>query len=94
VRFVIRTFVLHISIAKPLGESGKLQLTRDMAELEFALSAFMVENLQGKRGGDLGSVGEDYRVLRAMRYVHLFDFFSTFTYLAFTGLFSFLTMLN
>jgi conserved oligomeric Golgi complex subunit 5 len=68
VRFVIRTFVLHISIAKPLGESGKLQLTRDMAELEFALSAFMVANLQGKRGGDLGSVGEDYHVLRAMRY--------------------------
>jgi hypothetical protein len=67
VKFVIRTFVLHVSIAKPLGESGKLQLTSDMAELEFALSAFMVEDKQSKRGGNLDSVGNDYRALRAMR---------------------------
>jgi conserved oligomeric Golgi complex subunit 5 len=67
VTFVIRTFVLHMSIAKPLGESGKLQLTSDMTELEFALSAFMVEDKQSKRGGDLDSVGNDYRALRAMR---------------------------
>lgn len=69
VKFVIRTFVLHVSIAKPLGESGKLQLTSDMTELEFTLGAFMVEDKQGKRGGNLDSVGDDYRVLRAMRYV-------------------------
>ena len=69
VRFVIRTFVLHVSIAKPLGENGKLQLTSDMAELEFALSVFMAESLQSKRGGNLESVGENYRVLRAMRCV-------------------------
>jgi conserved oligomeric Golgi complex subunit 5 len=68
VKFVIRTFVMHVSMAKPLGESGKLQLTSDMTDLEFALSAFMVENLQSKRGGDLESVGDDYRTLRAMRY--------------------------
>jgi len=67
VKFVIRTFVLHVSIAKPLGESGKLQLTSDMTELEFALSAFMVEDKQGKRGGNLDSVGDDYRALRAIR---------------------------
>lgn len=67
VKFVIRTFVLHVSIAKPLGESGKLQLTSDMTELEFALSAFMVEDKQGKRGGNLDSVGNDYKALRAMR---------------------------
>ncbi|KAJ7078893.1 Golgi transport complex subunit 5-domain-containing protein [Mycena belliarum] len=67
VKFVIRTFVLHVSIAKPLGESGKLQLTSDMTELEFALSAFLVENAQSKRGGSLESVGDDYRILRAMR---------------------------
>ncbi|KAJ7188486.1 hypothetical protein C8R46DRAFT_1157508 [Mycena filopes] len=53
VKFVIRTFVLHLSIAKPLGESGKLQLTSDMTELEFALSAFLVDNAQSKRGGSL-----------------------------------------
>ncbi|KAJ6603113.1 Golgi transport complex subunit 5-domain-containing protein [Mycena sp. CBHHK59/15] len=67
VKFVIRTFVLHVSIAKPLGESGKLQLTSDMTELEFALSAFLVENAQSKRGGSLETVGDDYRILRAMR---------------------------
>ncbi|KAJ7647511.1 hypothetical protein FB45DRAFT_893628 [Roridomyces roridus] len=67
VKFVIRTFVLHVSIAKPLGESGKLQLTSDMTELEFALSAFLVENAQSKRGGSLESVGGDYLILRAMR---------------------------
>ena len=64
----MRTFVLHISIAKPLGESGKLQLTRDMTELEFALSAFLVEGTQSKRGGNLETVGDGYKVLRAMRY--------------------------
>jgi hypothetical protein len=67
VRFVIRSFVLHVSIAKPIGENGKLQLTSDMTELEFALSAFMVDNPQSKRGGNLESVGEEYRILRAMR---------------------------
>jgi hypothetical protein len=67
VQYVIRTFVLHVSIAKPLGESGKLQLTSDMTELEFALSAFMVENSQNKRGDSLDTVGDDYRSLRAMR---------------------------
>jgi conserved oligomeric Golgi complex subunit 5 len=67
VRYVIRTFVLHISIAKPLSESGKLQLTSDMTELEFALSAFLIENPQSKRGGNLDVVGDDYKLLRAMR---------------------------
>lgn len=66
VRFAIRTFVLHASIAKPLGESGKLQLTTDMTELEFALSAFMSDG-DKRRGADWESVGEDYRALRAMR---------------------------
>jgi conserved oligomeric Golgi complex subunit 5 len=68
VKFVIRTFVLHMSIAKPLGESGKLQLTSDMTELEFALSAFVVEDKQSKRGSILDGVGDNYRALRAMRW--------------------------
>ncbi|KAJ6497874.1 Golgi transport complex subunit 5-domain-containing protein [Mycena sanguinolenta] len=67
VKFVIRTFILHVSIANPLGESGKLQLTSDMTELEFALSAFLMESGSSKRGGSLESVGDDYRILRAMR---------------------------
>lgn len=64
---MIRTFVLHVSIARPLGEGGKLQLTSDMTELEFALSAFMAENSQSKRSSDLETIGDDYRALRALR---------------------------
>lgn len=59
--------MLHASIAKPLGESGKLQLTTDMTELEFAVNAFLADNLQSKRGGNLESIGEEYKTLRAMR---------------------------
>ena len=69
VQYVIKTFVLHASIAKPLGETGKLQLTSDMTELEFALSAFMSDKSQNKRGGSWGGVQEEYKCLRAMRYV-------------------------
>lgn len=63
VKYIIRIFVLHASIAKPLGESGKLQLTTDMTELEFALGAFLGPS--SKRG--LEVAGEEYRMLRAMR---------------------------
>ena len=69
VKNVIRAFVLHMSIAKPLSESGKLQLTTDMTELEFALGSFLSEGNQSKHGAKLDSIGEDYKVLRAMRYV-------------------------
>ncbi|TEB37536.1 hypothetical protein FA13DRAFT_1786654 [Coprinellus micaceus] len=67
VKYTIRNFLLHISIAKPLSEGGKLQMTSDMTELEFALNAFMAENNQAKRGDNLQSLGEEYRALRAMR---------------------------
>lgn len=59
--------MLHASIAKPLGETGKLQLTSDMTELEFALSAFMSDKGRNKRGADWSGVQEEYRCLRAMR---------------------------
>ena len=76
----MRVFVLHVSIAKPLSESGKLQLTTDMTELEFACSAFLAETGPGvgstaskrasRRGVNLESVvGEEYKTLRAMRSV-------------------------
>jgi len=65
VKYIIRIFVLHASIAKPLGESGKLQLTTDMTELEFALNAFLGPS--SKRG--LETAGEEYKMLRAMRSV-------------------------
>jgi hypothetical protein len=63
VKYVIRIFVLHASIAKPLGESGKLQLTTDMTELEFTLGTFLGPS--SKRG--LEVAGEEYKMLRAMR---------------------------
>lgn len=66
---VMRSFVIHASIAKPLGEGGKLQLTSDMTELEFALSAFTAESgTKNKRTSNISIIGDDYRALRAMRY--------------------------
>ncbi|KAH0827442.1 Golgi transport complex subunit 5-domain-containing protein [Lanmaoa asiatica] len=73
VKYVIRIFVLHASIAKPLGESGKLQLTTDMAELEFSLNAFLADGSQSKRGGNLESIGDEYKALRAMRPLLFFE---------------------
>ena len=68
-RHVLRAFVLHASIVKPLDETIKLQLTRDMTEFEFSLGAFMSER-KGKRGsgsGGLDAAGSEYRALRALR---------------------------
>lgn len=69
-KYVIKTFLLHASIAKPLGETGKLQLTSDMTEFEFALSAFMTDGARKKRGADWERVREEYKALRAMRCVY------------------------
>jgi len=69
-RHTLQTFVLHISIVKPLGESGKLQLTTDMTELEFALNTLLAEGVaQGstKQRWKLDVLGADYKALRAMR---------------------------
>ncbi|QRW11451.1 conserved oligomeric Golgi complex subunit 5 [Ceratobasidium sp. AG-Ba] len=65
-RNAIRTFVLNASIIKPLGEAGKLQLTSDMTELEFSLGSFVADS--GRRKSlSLDALGDDYRVLRALR---------------------------
>lgn len=69
VNYVIKTFLLHASIVKPLGERGKLQLTSDMTEVEFALNTFMVDSPQSHKAGGLETVGSEYKALRAMRYV-------------------------
>jgi len=73
VRYILKAFVLHASIVKPLDETCKLQLTNDMTELEFSLGAFVSEG-KGKRGrGGSGSglgldaAGPAYRALRALR---------------------------
>ncbi|KAI0036874.1 Golgi transport complex subunit 5-domain-containing protein [Vararia minispora EC-137] len=67
VRYIIKIFVLHASIVKPLDEARKLQLTNDMTELEFSLSSFLIQSPLAKRGGSLDVIGEDYKTLRAMR---------------------------
>jgi conserved oligomeric Golgi complex subunit 5 len=65
-RNAIRTFVLNASIIKPLGEAGKLQLTSDMTELEFSLGSFVADS--GRRKSlSLDALGDDYRILRALR---------------------------
>lgn len=66
-KYILRTFIVHLSIARPLGEGGKLQLTTDMTELEFALSAFIVDPAHPQRAGGMHLLGDDYKMLRAMR---------------------------
>ncbi|EXB30291.1 hypothetical protein L484_020933 [Morus notabilis] len=55
---VLIFFIRHASLLRPLSESGKLRMARDMAELELAVgqSLFPVEQL-----------GAPYRALRAFR---------------------------
>ncbi|KAJ9100674.1 hypothetical protein QFC21_003719 [Naganishia friedmannii] len=69
VRYVINTFLLHASITRPLGESGKLKLTGDMTELEFALGIFLTTgSVQGQRNiMRLEMAGDAYKALRAFR---------------------------
>ncbi|KAJ9113081.1 hypothetical protein QFC20_001968 [Naganishia adeliensis] len=69
VSFVINTFLLHASITRPLGESGKLKLTGDMTELEFALGIFLTTGtVQGQRNTmRLEMAGDAYKALRTFR---------------------------
>lgn len=55
---VLILFIRHASLVRPLSESGKLRMARDMAELELAVgqNLFPVEQL-----------GAPYRALRALR---------------------------
>lgn len=55
---VLVFFIRHASLVRPLSESGKLRMARDMAELELAVgqNLFPVEQL-----------GAPYRALRAFR---------------------------
>lgn len=73
VRRVIRSFVLNASLAKPLGESGRLQLTTDMTEFEFALNAFMMQggSQNNRNSMKVDAIAEDYMALRALRYIRL-----------------------
>lgn len=55
---VLIFFIRHASLVRPLSESGKLRMARDMAELELAVS----QNLY-----PVEQLGAPYRALRAFR---------------------------
>ncbi|ORY73872.1 Golgi transport complex subunit 5-domain-containing protein [Leucosporidium creatinivorum] len=61
-RFTVQTFILHASIVKQLGESGKLKLTSDTTSLEFAVSQYL-----SSHGLSLASMGDQFKALRAFR---------------------------
>ncbi|KAL7424738.1 hypothetical protein Q5752_000422 [Cryptotrichosporon argae] len=68
-KHVIRTFLVHASIARPLGESGRLKLTGNMTELEMALQNFVATGqVAGQKGGvKLDRIGDEYLALRSFR---------------------------
>ena len=55
----MQTFVLHASIIKALGESGKLKLTADTTSLEFAISQYLSSHSLA-----LSSMGDQFKALR------------------------------
>ena len=54
-----RSFVLHCSLIRKLGEDGKLRLAADMAQFELALAP--LETLCGSKVPDLGA---EYKMMR------------------------------
>ncbi|CAG7854281.1 Conserved oligomeric Golgi complex subunit 5 Short=COG complex subunit 5; AltName: Full=Component of oligomeric Golgi complex 5 [Serendipita indica DSM 11827] len=75
-RHILKTFILHLSIIKPLGEAGKLQLIPDMTGLEFALNTLLFEGVaQGttKPKWRLDVLGHDYYALRSLRQLIFLD---------------------
>lgn len=67
-KFVIRTFLLHASIARPMGESGRLKLTSNMTDLEMGLQNFLTTGqVSGGRVTRLDAIGEEYQALRSFR---------------------------
>ncbi|BEJ14338.1 hypothetical protein CspHIS471_0401050 [Cutaneotrichosporon sp. HIS471] len=68
-KYLIKTFLLHASIARPMGESGRLKLTGNMTEFEMGLQNFLnTGRVQGARGGvRVADIGEEYLALRTFR---------------------------
>ena len=59
---LVRTFLHHASIVRPLSEHGKLKLANEMAQIEFLLGAPLAA--VGLSTSDLGVL---YQSLRAVR---------------------------
>jgi hypothetical protein len=68
-KFLIRVFMLHASIARPMGESGRLKLTSNMTEFEMSLQNFLnTGRVQGSKTGiKVAQIGEEYLALRGFR---------------------------
>ncbi|PWN54207.1 hypothetical protein IE53DRAFT_391434 [Violaceomyces palustris] len=66
---ILRTFVLNVSLLRPLSETGKLKLTSDMTELEFSLSQVLSDaGPKGRKSHlQLSSCGDEFRALRSLR---------------------------
>lgn len=68
-KFLIHTFLLHASIARPMGESGRLKLTGNMTEFEMSLQNFLnTGRVQGsKQSLKVSQIGDEYLALRSFR---------------------------
>ncbi|WVO19992.1 uncharacterized protein IAS62_001282 [Cryptococcus decagattii] len=68
-KFILRTFLLHASITRPMGESGALKLTGDMTELEMGVTNLLsTGKVQGTKDSvKVEQVGDEYVALRTFR---------------------------
>ncbi|KIR55564.1 hypothetical protein I315_02153 [Cryptococcus gattii Ru294] len=68
-KFILRTFLLHASITRPMGESGALKLTGDMTELEMGVTNLLsTGKIQGTKDSvKVEQVGDEYVALRTFR---------------------------
>jgi len=65
---IIRQFVLHASLIRPLGSGGAMRLASDCAQLEFALSLILGPTGFSSAGPTgLNAIGPAYQLLRAFR---------------------------
>ena len=56
---IMESFVAHVCLIRPLGEGGKMRVAMDLAQLELVLGLFC--------RGDVSSLGQPYKMLRALR---------------------------
>ncbi|UZJ52190.1 hypothetical protein CBS101457_001510 [Exobasidium rhododendri] len=64
-RHALHSFVMHASLVRPLGEGGKLKLTSDMTELEFATSQLL--GSVPSSGLTMPDLDVDFKALRSFR---------------------------
>jgi len=78
-RHLISVFLLHASIVRPLGESGKLKLTTDMTELEVSIQSLLATGQpmgaksSASKSIKLSQIGDEYLALRSLRTILFSD---------------------